>query len=70
MADRLYKVTALTEQNAKNRLVKAGTKSQVATHLVSKLFTIEPASPLDVAEFFAKSNGKMDIETANGADHE
>lgn len=68
MADRLYKVTALSEQNAKNRLVKAGTKAQVAAHLVSKLFTIEPASPLDVAEYFAKNAGKMDIENANGAE--
>jgi hypothetical protein len=66
MGDRLYKVVALAETNAKNRLIKAGTKSQVANHLVSSLFTIEPASPLDVAEFFAKSNGKMEIENAGG----
>lgn len=67
MAERLYKVTALSEKNAKNRLIKASSKGQVASHIISALFTIEPASPLDVAEYFSQA-GRLDIETAKAGE--
>lgn len=64
--DRLYRVKAKKDGLPKDRMVQAGSQSQVAKFLVNDLYDIAPASPLDVAEFFANSNGQMKVEKANG----
>jgi hypothetical protein len=64
MSERLYRVVLKTE-SAKMRLVKASTRAQVASYLTSGMFTIEPATPLDVAQAFVE-NGKMVVEMAEG----
>lgn len=65
---RLYKVVAKDGNQPKHRLIQAATRGQVNAHLIESMFTIEPATPMDVAELYAANGGKMDIEKAKAAE--